>query len=202
MLAGRKATIHWDELTNFAESFPDVDVKDDRVVHDGDILSCGGATTSFDLVLDLLEEHHGAMLRLDVSSLFMYGEASPRTITMPQLPSRQIPEAGVALMRRNVEKPLPIAGLAAQLGITRKAFERCCMERFGIGPQRLYLATRLREAKRMIEHSGMSVTEIASRCGYRDASAMTRAFGKEFGVTPRALRGMAIPARPPASESV
>jgi AraC family transcriptional regulator, carnitine catabolism transcriptional activator len=195
LLSGRKATIHWDELTNFAESFPDVDVEDSRVVHDGDILSCGGTTTTFDLILDLVETHHGAMLRLEIVSLFMYGETSPRTMTMLPPHPRQMPEAGVAMMRRNVEKPLPIATLAAQLGITRKAFERCCMQRFGIGPQRLYLATRLREAKRLIGQSGMSVTEIASRCGYRDASAMTRAFRKEFGLTPRELRRPAN--RPP-----
>jgi len=34
----------------------------------------------------------------------------------------------------------------------------------------------------------LSVAEIAVRCGYQDASAMTRAFRAEFGTTPRALR--------------
>ena len=32
------------------------------------------------------------------------------------------------------------------------------------------------------------VAEIALRCGYQDASAMTRAFRQEFGATPRRLR--------------
>jgi transcriptional regulator GlxA family with amidase domain len=30
----------------------------------------------------------------------------------------------------------------------------------------------------MVEQSSISVAEIATRCGYRDASAMTRAFRK------------------------
>lgn len=184
LLAGRRATIHWDERTNLAERFPDLEVLDERVVHDGDILSCSGATTAFDLMLDLVEEHHGAMLRLELAALFMTGEARPQEAIRPG----QVPEAGMSLMRRNIEQPVPVAEIARSLGLSQKAFEKRCAERFGIGPGRLYLATRLREAKRMAEQSDMSVAEIATRCGYRDASAMTRAFRKEFGLTPRELR--------------
>jgi AraC-like DNA-binding protein len=32
------------------------------------------------------------------------------------------------------------------------------------------------------------VAEIALRCGYQDASAMTRAFRSEYGTTPQNLR--------------
>lgn len=184
LLAGRRATIHWDELTNLAERFPDVDVLTDRVVHDGDILSCGGTSTAYDLVLDLVEQHHGAMLRLELASLFMTGDARPAGGIRPG----QIPEAGMSLMRRQIEAPVPVDEIARALGLSRKAFEKRCIERFGIGPGRLYLSTRLREAKRMVEQSDTSVAEIATRCGYRDASAMTRAFRKEFGLSPRALR--------------
>ncbi len=184
LLAGRRATIHWEELNNLAERFPDVDVSSDRVVHDGNILSCGGATTAFDLVLDLVEIHHGAMLRLELGALFMTGDASP---AQPVRPGK-VPEAGIALMRRSIEAPLPVIEIARKLGMSRKAFEKRCIDRYGIGPGRLYLATRLREAKRMVEQSSISVAEIATRCGYRDASAMTRAFRKEFSITPRDLR--------------
>ncbi|MDS9469315.1 helix-turn-helix domain-containing protein [Paracoccus sp. MBLB3053] len=184
LLSGRKATIHWDELTNLSEKFPDVNVSDDRVVHDGNILSCGGTTTTFELILDLIERHHGAMLRLEVAALFMYGESRP----LPALRSGSVAEAGMSLMRRSIETPLPVAELAAKLGLNRRSFGQRCMDRFGVGPRRLYLATRLREAKRLVEGTTMSVAEIATRCGYRDASAMTRAFRKEFDATPRDLR--------------
>ncbi|MFT3688454.1 GlxA family transcriptional regulator [Paenirhodobacter sp.] len=186
LLSGRRVTIHWDEITHLAERFPDVTVVEDRVVHDGDILSCGGTTTAFELILDLIEAHHGAMLRLEVAALFMHGEAPPGAFRRPG----QVPEAAVSLMRRTIETPLPIGEIAARLGLSRKAFEQRCRDRFGFGPRQLYLATRLREAKRLVEQSTMSVAEIATRCGYRDASAMTRAFRREFGLSPRARRAM------------
>jgi len=184
LLAGRRATIHWDEMNTLSERFPEVEVVEDRVVDDGDILSCGGTSTAFELSLDLVERHHGAMLRLEVAALFMHGESRPDSPLRPG----QIPEAGMSLMRRAIETPLSIEEIAGRLGLGRKAFEKRCRERFGIGPQRLYLATRLREAKRLIEQTTISVAEIAARCGYADASAMTRAFRREFGTTPRALR--------------
>lgn len=185
LLSGRRATIHWDELDHLAESFPEVTVIESRVVHDNDIRSCGGATTTFELLLDLIEEHHGPMLRLEVATLFMHGETVP-----PALKVRpgKVLEAAVSIMRRTIEKPMSIDALARELGMSRKVLEKRCMSRFGVGPGKLYLATRLREAKRLLERSGMSIAEIAARCGYRDASAMTRAFRQEFGRTPRDLR--------------
>jgi AraC-like DNA-binding protein len=44
------------------------------------------------------------------------------------------------------------------------------------------------EAFRLVEDTGLSVAEIAGRVGYADASAMTRAFRREFGATPQDLR--------------
>lgn len=185
LLSGRRVTIHWDELDHLAESFPDVQVLEDRVVHDNDIRSCGGGTTTFEFSLELIEEHYGSMLRLEVATLFMHGET---TRPEPKLRPGQAPEAAVALMRRTIENPLSIDALARELGMSRKILEKRCMSRFGIGPGRLYMVTRLREARRLLDRSGMSVAEIAARCGYKDASAMTRAFKQEFGVTPRSLR--------------
>lgn len=43
-------------------------------------------------------------------------------------------------------------------------------------------------ARKLVADSDQSIGEIASRCGYENASAMTRAFKATFGVTPRKLR--------------
>jgi len=39
-----------------------------------------------------------------------------------------------------------------------------------------------------VELTNLSVAEISGRCGYQDASAMTRAYRAEFGQTPRSHR--------------
>lgn len=189
LLEGRCATLHWDELDQFAETFPEVEARPERTVIDGDILSCGGGTTALELMLDLIGQHHGPMLRLEVAALFMHGERPALTDLPPRLSEDQMVEAAVSIMRRNVEAPLPIAAVARRLQVTPRSLERRFASVLGRGPGATYRALRLNAARRLVEQTTLSISEIATRCGYEDASALTRAFGIAFGMTPRALRG-------------
>lgn len=187
LLTGRQATIHWDELDLFAERFPEVEVVKDPTVTDGEILSCGGASTAFELVLGLIEQHHGPMLRIEVASLFMASGRGARP--GPDLADAPTGRADIlALMRRNIEEPLSVGALADRLGIGRKTLERECQRFYGMGPRRLYRAIRLRAIRRLLEDTRLPVEEIAARGGYRNASAMARAFRAEWGLAPSDLR--------------
>ncbi len=187
LLAGRRATIHWDEITPFAERFPDIDVREDRYVIDGDRLTCGGVTTTFDLILDLIEAHHGAMLRLEVAALFLHSDR-PLAPRAGGDSGRTAVDTALSVMRRTVETPLPIAAVAQAAGLSQRALEAAFRDSLGLSPQSVYRSLRLREARRLAEGTAMSVAEIAGRCGYADPSAMTRAFREEFGRSVRDLR--------------
>jgi transcriptional regulator GlxA family with amidase domain len=188
LLAGRRATIHWDEMTALAERFPDLDVRDERYVIDGNRITCGGVTTTFDLVLDLIEAHHGAMLRLEVAALFVPGETRFAGGRVHPPTRRRGVDLAVAAMRRNLETPLPLGEVAAVAGLSQRGLEAAFRGALGLTPQAVYRGLRLREARRLAEGTTMSVAEIAARCGYADASAMTRAFRQEFGLSPREFR--------------
>lgn len=188
LLDGRRATSHWDILTHLAEAFPEVAVVDDRFVIDGDRISCGGATTSLELMLALIEAHHGPALALEVAALFMYGERDPRIDPLHHMPPQRTVQAAAALMRRNVERPVDIGEIAKGLGLGRRALELAFQSHAQVTPARAYRRIRLNEARRLLEETRQGVAEIAGRCGYTDATAMTRAFGREFGLSPRALR--------------
>lgn len=192
LLTGRRATIHWDELELFAERFPEVDVVEDPTVADGNILSCGGASTTFELVLGLIEQHHGPMLRIEVASIFMAAarRARPGFDAAAEAAAQATPGAAdiLSLMRRHIEEPLPIGEIAARLGLGPKTLERECARAFGMAPRRLYRAIRLRAIRRLAENTTLAIEEIAARGGYQNASAMTRAFRSEFGLSPSALR--------------
>ncbi|MGZ9811415.1 GlxA family transcriptional regulator [Pseudoroseicyclus sp. H15] len=188
LLNGRRATIHWDEFDAFAETFPEVDAREDRVVIDGDRLSCGGTTTTLELMLALIERDHGGMLALDVAALFMHGERAPRLDPAIRVPAKGMVQAAVALMRRNVEAPLPVAEVARRLGCSQRALEQHFAAALGRAPRAVYSAVRLGVARRLLEQTRLSVAEIAGRAGYTDASAMARAFRGEFGESPSAVR--------------
>jgi transcriptional regulator GlxA family with amidase domain len=188
LLDGYRATSHWDVLTEFEETYPEVQVVRDRSVIDRDRLSCGGATTTLELMLELIARHHGPKLSLDVSALFMHGERPETWPRLPVMTRDRVLRAAAALMRRHMEQPLPIRDLARRLGISQRGLESRCRAASGRTPQAVYTAIRMSEARRLVQETGLSVTEIAGRVGYADASAMTRRFRAEFGATPQELR--------------
>ncbi|ASP33829.1 GlxA family transcriptional regulator [Labrenzia sp. VG12] len=188
LLDGRQATIHWDELSLFAETFPEVDVVEDRVVAGRDTCTCGGASTTFELTLELIKQQHGALFALEVSANFMHGDAFERQDPRLRLTADSLVRSAAALMRRTLETPLTIAELAARLNIDQRSLEDHFRQEVGMTPLGVYKAIRLREARRLVELTRLSIAEISERCGYRNSSAMTRAYRLEFGQPPRAHR--------------
>jgi len=188
LMDGHRATAHWDILAALEETFPEVEVSDSRFILDGNRASCGGATTTLELMMELIEQHHGAALALEVASLFMFGERDPQVNPLRRWPEDQLLRAAAALMRRNVEHPLEIPAIARHLGISQRRLEQVAQAESGTSPARIYRRIRLGEARRRLEQTRESVAEIALRCGYRDPTAMARAFRAEFGLSPREAR--------------
>ena len=182
LLDGYRATIHWDELDRFSERFSDIDVQKEAVIYDRDRITCGGASTAFALAMQMIDKQHGAALRLRVEHLFS-GAYAQRPVRRGGIAAR-----AVDLMRAHIEEPLQIAQLAQQLGRSQKHLEQQMLARLGAAPQVIYRRIRLERARQLSLDTTISVAEISVRCGYQDASAMTRAFRSEYGTTPQALR--------------
>ena len=104
------------------------------------------------------------------------------------LPRGRAVGRAVALMQANLEVPLSIAELARRAGFAQRRLEQRMKAEMGASPQVVYRRLRLIHARKLVQESDLPVAEVALRCGYLDASAMTRAFRAEFGTTPRELR--------------
>ncbi len=188
LLEGRRATIHWDEFTRFSETFPEVVAVEDRFVLDSDLATCGGASTALELTLELIKRHHGPIFALEVGALFMHGDRLNPRDPLQRMSADTLVRSATALMRRTIEDPLTIPSLAERLNIEQRSLEDRFQEEMNMTPSAVYKAIRLREARRLVELTRMSIAEIAGRCGYRNASSMTRAYRTEFGTPPRAHR--------------
>ncbi|MDF1715450.1 MAG: helix-turn-helix domain-containing protein [Antarcticimicrobium sp.] len=188
LLDGHRATIHPNELTGFSEAFDMVEAEDSRFVMDRRMLTCGGAMTAFDLVLELIARAHGEAMRLEVASFFMFARSDPPKGPLVRSTGSKLVDGCVALMSAHLEEPLSVPQLAAGMGAHPKTLARAFHAHLGAGPQTVYRRLRLTAARRYAEQSGYSIAEIALRCGYQTPAAMTRAFGQEFGKPPSAFR--------------
>lgn len=188
LLEGRRATIHWDEITAFSEAFDDVDAVTERFVIDGDRMTCGGAMTAFDLVLELIRRTHGEAVRLEISSFFLHQSTQRPADQTYRRGTSQLVEECIALMSSRLERPMRIGDIADQLQITQRALTRAFQAELAAAPITVYKRLRLNAARRYAEQSSYSISEIAVRCGYRNAAAMTRAFVEQHGKPPSAFR--------------
>jgi transcriptional regulator GlxA family with amidase domain len=187
-LNNRPATIHGHIFESFSETFTQVNARQERYVIDGNRITCGGAMASFDLVLTLIGAHCGEIIRLDVAALFLHQTNQPfgDADTIPTR-SRLVSRA-LVLMDQNIETPIPIPIIARHLGCSTKSLQRQFARRLDATPGQVYRYRRLVAVRSLIESTNLSVSEIAVRCGYENASSMTRAFKNQFGATPMDMR--------------
>ena len=102
---------------------------------------------------------------------------------------RPAPQASpaVAMARRRLdeapEMPATLAELAALSGVSRFQLLRGFARETGMTPHAYLLQRRVRLARQLLV-AGRAPAEAAQEAGFADQSHMTRAFRRQFGVTP------------------
>lgn len=192
LLDGHRATVHWEDLEDFALAHPAIDVVPDRFVISRNRFTIGGAAPATEFMLHLIGRRAGAALAGQVAGSFLYemhaDGARPQRPGM--LPSSRDPRVSAALkaMSAALEDRLPLSELAAAQGVSVRRLEQLFVADLGQGPAAAYLELRLQTAKRLITDTPHTLQEIALRCGFADGAGFSRAFRRRFGQAPRGLR--------------
>lgn len=194
LIDDRRATTHFEDLEDFRAAFPSAAVSPDRYVIDGPVITCGGASPAFDLMLHLIRSRQGAALAMNVASVFVYDQSrpahDPQPLAAPGQIERRDPRiaAAIRLMERTIDAPLSVSTVASRLSVTARTLETAFKRLIGETPGQYYLGLRLAAARKMVTDTGLSVAEIAARTGFSGTAAFSRAFRAKFGMPPTALR--------------
>ena len=194
LLEGRAATTHWEDLEDFAASFPGCDVRPDRYVIDGPVFTAGGASPTFDLMLHLIRSRLGMAVALDVASVFIYDQARAATDAQPLVSLGRLDgydprlAQAIRLMENHVDRPLPVSAIARRAGVTARTLETIFASAIGETPGAYYLRLRLNVARRLVLDTAEPMADIAARTGFSSASAFSRAFSNAFGQAPVRMR--------------
>ncbi len=193
LLDEHRAATHWEDFEDFAAAFPDVDLKPDRYVTDGRYITTSGASPSFDMAVELIERILGRPLALDVASSFVHDDL--RAASDPQVnvilgDSRDDPRLvrAVRIMETHIDAPLSIAAIARRVSMSARGLEQLFSRQMGETPGAYFLALRLSAARRLVNDTPLSVTDIASRTGFSSQPAFSRAFRRQFGLSPSQSR--------------
>ncbi|MBU0677369.1 MAG: AraC family transcriptional regulator [Verrucomicrobia bacterium] len=83
---------------------------------------------------------------------------------------------------------IDIAGISQKAGMSSYHFIREFGHMFGISPQKYRHAVMMGRAGKVLTQTDDSVSAIAERYGYADASSFSKSFRKHFGVSPQQYR--------------
>ena len=89
---------------------------------------------------------------------------------------------------RSFDQPLTVADLAGRVGLSRFHFTRRFRRETGITPGAFLKRYRMVRAMEMLSKSNDPINAIASRVGYGNHAAFSRAFAKIAGIPPTMYR--------------
>jgi AraC family transcriptional regulator len=91
----------------------------------------------------------------------------------------------VDYMHEHIEENLSLETIAQVVGMSRYHFIRCFKQAIGISPYQYLVQQRVERAKRLLQVSQLSLTEIAIACGFANQSHFTTCFKRQIKITPR-----------------
>jgi transcriptional regulator GlxA family with amidase domain len=194
MLNGKVATTHVDACPAFAAAFPAVDLQGDRTVtSDGRLYTSGGATSSFHLLLYLIQRHCGKETAVRTAKVFAIDMDRDRQSYFSTFqPSRNHNDDLVAIAQQKIEESYHDTGTIEEMIKDIPASRRNIVRRFkqvtGITPIEYLQQTRIEAAKKLLVQTMQQMTEVITNSGYSDPKAFRKIFRKTVGMTPSEYR--------------
>lgn len=91
-------------------------------------------------------------------------------------------------MRSHLERPFTFGELAAYVGLSRTALFQRFTRTLHLTPHQYRQNLRVAQAKALIKNGEMTLSEVASACGFSDQTHMNRTFRQQLGLTPGQYR--------------
>jgi AraC-like DNA-binding protein len=114
-------------------------------------------------------------------------DAAAQTGWLGALRDRQI-GGSIALIHRDPARAWTVAGLAHEAAMSRSAFSARFTDLVGEPPMQYVTRWRMRVAHLWLTDGGATLGELALRLGYQSEAAFSRAFKRNFGVSPGSIR--------------
>ena len=193
LLAHRRCTTHHELLEVLRAAAPTAQVVDNRVfVVDGPIASSAGITAGIDLALHLIAQECGEALAAAVAEdMVVYFRRTPGDPELsPFLVHRRHLHPAVHRVQDAIlgrpGREWDMASLASVGHTTERHLQRLFREHVGMPPLHYVRAIRLERARQALA-CGASVTRAAESAGFTSDQQLRRAWGRQWGGSPRDL---------------
>lgn len=194
LLDGRRAATHWRYADALQARYPQVRV-DAKVLYvdEGQVLSSAGSAAGLDLCLHLVRRDFGSAIANQVARRLVI--APHRDGGQAQFVDRPVaprPRSVVARLQERMSANLAhrwtLLELAREAALSERSLLRRFHEAAGCTPGQWLAEARLAEARRLLEHSHLKLSDLAERAGFASVETLRRQFQQRLGVSPAAYR--------------
>jgi len=190
LLNGKQCSTHWRAANDFSKLFPEVILVVDKILTDEQgIYSSGGAYSSTNLILYLVEKYAGRELAIYCSKLFQVdidrNRQSPFIMFNGQKDhgDEQIRKAQV-FIEDNYQAKITVNKIAAICALSRRNLERRFKKATANTVVEYIQRVKIEAAKQNLETSRENVSEVMYNVGYSDPKAFRTTFKKITGLSP------------------
>lgn len=164
------------------------------------ITSCGYVAT-FDVMTNVISEHLGKSVSTKVSEYLVANgvrsaDSRQRANLVDRIGTYNVKLlAAIELMESSLEEALPIGEVADIVGTSQRQLERLFQRHLKQSPSNYYKNIRIEKAKKMVQSTSLSISDISFRSGFNSAAGFSKSYKRKYGVSPsyeRTLRG-AVP---------
>jgi len=194
LLNGKPATTHVMSCPAFAGIFPEVVLQSDKVLTAAErIYTSGGATSTFHLLIYLVEKYCGRPMAVQTAKVFAIDmDRYTQAYFSVFMPDKHHTDTLITEVQKRMETGYKEASTVEEFMEDIPASRRNFVRRFklatGITPIEYLQKTRIEAAKKLLEQTGDSVLAVMLECGYNDVKAFRKVFRKEVGLTPTEYR--------------
>ena len=130
------------------------------------------------------EELRRLLQRLEAALLAREQQVAPRR----ESDAASLAESVRVYLQENYDKQVDFSALAELLAVSAPYLSKLFHEQTGTSPMRYLTDLRMRQAKKFLADSSLTVREIAVRVGYPDPFHFSRSFKNAVGISPAQFR--------------
>ena len=190
LLKGKQCSTHWRATNDFRRLFPDVNLVVDKILTDEDgIYSSGGAYSSTNLILYLIEKYAGREIAIYCSKFFQLdidrGCQSPFIMFNGQKEHDDDSVKEIQnFIENNFAERIKVDRLAEMAALSRRNLERRFKKATANTVVEYIQRVKIEAAKKSLEGSRKSINEVMFDVGYSDTKAFRTVFKKITGLSP------------------
>ncbi|EOZ98401.1 transcriptional regulator, AraC family [Indibacter alkaliphilus LW1] len=190
LLDGKRCVTHWKAAADFQKLFPNTKLQADNLLTDENgIYTGGGAFSSANLILYVIEKMVNREAAVYCSKIFQIdmgrNSQSPFIIFKGQKDHPDVEVIDIQeYVEMNFENKITVDDLCERFNMVRRTMERRFKQATGNTVLEYIQRVRVEAAKRNLEKTRKTVSEIMHEVGYSDSKSFRDIFKKYAGISP------------------